>query len=114
MRGLLHHPECGRSVKALAHITGGGIPGNLPRALPESCGARIDKMAWPRPPVFELIRDWGKVSEREMFGVFNMGLGMIIVVSKRDEGRCRQVLGAADVYSIGEVVKGPHEVVFST
>jgi len=113
VRTLLHHPDCGKAVHALAHITGGGIAGNLPRILPEKCGARIDKMSWPRPPIFELLRDWGKVSEKEMFEVFNMGLGMIAVVDKRAESRCRDALGATGVYRIGEVVKGPHKVVWA-
>lgn len=110
IRGLLHHPDCRRAVRALAHVTGGGIAGNLTRILPESCGARIDPVSWPRPPVFALIRDWGRVSEKEMFQVFNMGLGMIAVVGKRDEARCRKALGSTDVYRIGEVLKGPHEI----
>jgi len=113
VRALLHHPDSGKAVHALAHITGGGIAGNLPRILPEKCGARIDKMSWPRPPIFELLRDWGKVSEKEMFEVFNMGLGMIAVVDKRAESRCRAVLGATGVYRIGEVVKGPRKVVWA-
>jgi len=113
VRALLHHPDYGKSVHALAHITGGGIAGNLPRRLPDKCGARIDKMSWPRPPIFELLRDWGKVSEKEMFEVFNMGLGMIAVVDKRAESRCRDALGATGVYRIGEVVKGPHKVVWA-
>jgi phosphoribosylformylglycinamidine cyclo-ligase len=66
--------------KAAAHITGGGIPGNLPRVLPEGLGARLDSAAWKVPPIFERIRARGRVSDDEMWGTFNMGLGMILVV----------------------------------
>ncbi len=114
VRGLLHHPDCRRAVRALAHVTGGGIAGNLSRVLPEGFGATIDKMSWPRPPVFALIQEWGGVSEKEMFDVFNMGLGMIVVVSKREEAGCRRALGSKNVYRIGEVVKGPHQVAWAS
>jgi phosphoribosylformylglycinamidine cyclo-ligase len=83
--------------KAAAHITGGGILGNLPRCLPEGLGARLDKRAWPVPAIFELIRRRGRVADDEMHGTFNMGLGMIVVVN-------RDAL-PADATVIGEVVR---------
>ncbi len=67
------------SVRSLAHITGGGIPGNLPRALPESLGAEIDLSAWTPPPIYPFLADAGNVSVEEMRRTFNMGLGMIAV-----------------------------------
>jgi len=70
--------------KGAAHITGGGILGNLARCLPEGLGARVDRGSWTVPPVFELIRKRGRVAEDEMFGTFNMGLGMIVVVDQAD------------------------------
>ena len=82
---------------AAAHITGGGIPGNLPRALPEGLGAVIRKSAWKPNPIFAEIRRRGNVSDDEMWGTFNMGLGMILVLDPKD------VPGRALV--VGEVVE---------
>jgi phosphoribosylformylglycinamidine cyclo-ligase len=91
--------------KAAAHITGGGILGNLPRCLPEGLGAQLDKKAWRVPAIFELIRKRGRVAEDEMRGTFNMGVGMIVVVGPRE------VPEGATI--IGEVVRqsGPDRVV---
>jgi len=69
------------AVNALAHITGGGFRGNLPRVLPEGLGARIQKGAWDVPALFRLIQRAGDVPEDEMYDTFNMGIGMIAVVS---------------------------------
>ena len=93
--------------KGAAHITGGGILGNLPRCLPDGLGARMNRTAWEAPPIFELIRRLGKVGDDEMFGTFNMGLGMILVVDPAD------VPDAAPV--VGEVVvqSGPDRVILS-
>jgi phosphoribosylformylglycinamidine cyclo-ligase len=66
--------------KAAAHITGGGILGNLPRCLPDGFGARLDSSSWQVPAIFELVRKRGKIAADEMFGTFNMGLGMILVM----------------------------------
>jgi phosphoribosylformylglycinamidine cyclo-ligase len=90
--------------KAAAHITGGGIPGNLPRALPEGLAARLDRGAWRVPPIFEKIRRRGRVSDDEMWGTFNMGLGMILVVDPKEV--------PSEALIVGEVVKqsGPERV----
>lgn len=66
--------------RALAHITGGGIGGNLPRVLPDGVIARVDRTTWPRPPIFDRIRRAGDVADDEMYRTFNMGLGLIAVV----------------------------------
>jgi len=71
-------------VKAAAHITGGGIPDNLPRALPPGVGAEIDLGSWQEPPVFRLIRAAGRVPEGDMRRTFNLGVGMILVVGAED------------------------------
>ena len=93
--------------KGAAHITGGGVTGNLPRCLPDGLGARIDREAWKAPPIFEKIRVRGRVSDDEMWGTFNMGLGMILAVDRDDVPR--------DALIVGEVVKqsGPDRVVYS-
>src|ERR1700674_5399881 len=66
--------------KGAAHITGGGILGNLPRCLPDGLGARLERKAWTEPPIFGLVRKRGRISDDEMLGTFNMGLGMIVGV----------------------------------
>lgn len=72
------------SLKAAAHITGGGLIDNLPRVLPADCDAQIDTTAWKVPPLFQLIGDAGKVPRDEMFQVFNMGIGMVLITSPAD------------------------------
>jgi len=96
------------SILALAHITGGGIPGNLPRSLPLGCGARIDRSTWAIPPLFQLIQDAGKVDEDEMFRVFNMGVGMIAAARKEQADCVIEAAKAAgvDAWIVGEVVEG--------
>jgi len=93
--------------KGAAHITGGGILGNLPRCLPEGLGARLNRAAWEVPPIFELIRKRGRIADDEMYGTFNMGLGMILVVAPADV--------PAGAVVVGEVVRqsGPDRVVIS-
>ncbi|MBM4126017.1 MAG: phosphoribosylformylglycinamidine cyclo-ligase [Nitrospira sp.] len=70
--------EC--PIKGIAHITGGGITENLPRVFPEGVGANIRRTAWPMPPIFDVMSRLGKVSREEMYRVFNMGIGLILVV----------------------------------
>ncbi|MFC1640034.1 phosphoribosylformylglycinamidine cyclo-ligase [Gemmatimonadota bacterium] len=95
-------------VVGLAHITGGGIPGNLPRSLPDGCGARIDKSSWSIPPLFRLLQDAGNVDEGEMFRVFNMGVGMIAAAPNDQVGPVCEAAAAAgiDAWVVGEVVAG--------
>jgi phosphoribosylformylglycinamidine cyclo-ligase len=71
-------------VKGLAHITGGGLVDNLPRVLPKNCDAVIDTASWKVPAIFRIIQEGGKVDPSEMYQVFNMGIGMTIVVSEKD------------------------------
>jgi phosphoribosylformylglycinamidine cyclo-ligase len=71
-------------IHALAHITGGGFAGNIPRVLPRGLGARVRKGAWPVPPLFRLIAKGGPVAEDEMYRTFNMGVGMVVVVAPED------------------------------
>ena len=79
--------------KAAAHITGGGILGNLPRSLPEGFAARLDRQSWKVPRIFEKIRSRGQVSDDEMWGTFNMGLGMILVMDRKDVSKGEMVVG---------------------
>jgi phosphoribosylformylglycinamidine cyclo-ligase len=98
-------------VKGLAHITGGGITGNVPRVLRDGLVAKINKASWPRPPVFEWLQRTGNVAEDEMFRVFNCGIGMVLVVSQQDAKRAAELLRAEGetVYEIGAVEKGAGE-----
>lgn len=94
-------------VKGLAHITGGGFIGNIPRILPEDLAAHLHKDSWDIPPVFKLIQEKGNVEEAEMYRVFNMGIGMVLICSK-------QVVTEVTVTSpqariIGEIVKTKNE-----
>ena len=79
--------------KGAAHITGGGILGNLPRCLPDGLGARLERKSWVEPPIFGLVRKRGKVSNDEMLGTFNMGLGMVLVMDGSDVPHGAQVVG---------------------
>ena len=88
-------------VKGLAHITGGGIAGNLERVLPAEFGARLDRAIWYEPPIFRLIQRRGEIESAEMFRVFNMGVGMIVVVAAADAAALCAALDGAE--RIGEV-----------
>ncbi len=96
----------GGRVKAMAHVTGGGIEGNLPRALPAGTGARIDCRSWPIPNVFQVLAEGGGVKKREMFRVFNMGVGMILVASPDDANDLLAVLGEG-AWALGQVTSTP-------
>ena len=98
-------------VKAMAHITGGGLIGNVPRVLPQGTKATIRKSAWPRPALFEWLQREGGVAEHEMHRVFNCGIGMVLVVAPEDAAGATQLLRAAgeSVYAIGRVEAGREE-----
>jgi phosphoribosylformylglycinamidine cyclo-ligase len=95
-------------VKGLSHVTGGGIPENLGRILPEGLGAEIDAGAWPRPPIFDLIAAKGPVERAEMERTFNMGIGMIAVVAPGDVAATLALLEREGhrAYEIGRIVSG--------
>ena len=92
-------------VRAMAHVTGGGIAGNLPRVLPGGLGARIDCGSWTVPNVFRQLAKGGGVALPEMYRVFNMGVGMILVVPRAHEGEILRELGD-EARVVGEVVNG--------
>ncbi len=98
-------------VKGLAHITGGGLVGNVPRVLPRGTRAVIDASSWPRPPLFRWLQQQGSVAEEEMHRVFNCGIGMVAVVAAADAKRAAGKLRAAGetVYEIGTVEKAKGE-----
>jgi len=96
-------------VKGLAHITGGGLTGNVPRILPKKTRAVIRKASWPQPEVFGWLQRAGNVAEDEMHRVFNCGIGMVVVVAPGDARRAMQQLRASGetAYAIGTIEKGP-------
>jgi phosphoribosylamine--glycine ligase/phosphoribosylaminoimidazole synthetase len=103
-------PVLGRNlVKALAHLTGGGIFDNLPRVLPEGCAAEIDRAAWPVTPLFSLLAEAAGSSDDELFRTFNMGVGMVLVCAPECEGAVREAI-AEPVHSLGRLVAGPRRV----
>ncbi len=91
------------STKAIAHITGGGFVGNIPRILPEGVAAHIKKHSWDILPIFKLIQKEGDIKEAEMYQVFNMGIGMTIVCSPQQVAKIVGILPQAKV--IGEIIK---------
>ena len=99
-------------IKGLAHITGGGLTDNIPRILPEGTAVKIRKDSWRKPPLFELMRRLGNVSEPEMYRTFNVGVGMVIVCSASDAEAIASHLEneGETVYEIGNVVTGNREV----
>jgi phosphoribosylformylglycinamidine cyclo-ligase len=102
-------------VHAMAHITGGGITGNLRRVLPEDCRAVIRPGAWPVPPVFRLIREGGGVVEDEMYRTFNMGIGLVIVVAPEHTEHASRLLASfgETVFVIGEIQAGSRGVEYA-
>lgn len=93
----------GGMIKGLAHITGGGLNDNLPRVLPKNCDAVIDTKSWRVPHIFKLLEQKGNVNRKEMFQVFNMGIGMAAIVSERDAKRAMSILRAKP---IGRIERG--------
>ena len=90
-------------IKAMAHITGGGFVGNVPRILPQGVAAHLDRGSWEVPPIFKLIQKEGNIAEPEMYRVFNMGIGMAVVCSPQDVAKLSRIVPEAKV--IGRIVK---------
>ncbi len=86
----------------MAHITGGGLIENVPRVLPQGVAARFQGRSWTVPPIFQLVQQRGKVDQDEMYRVFNMGIGMVLICSPQDVNQLTGQLPEAKV--IGEVV----------
>ncbi|PYL53773.1 MAG: phosphoribosylformylglycinamidine cyclo-ligase [Verrucomicrobia bacterium] len=98
-------------IKGLAHITGGGLIGNLPRILPKSCDAVVDTKSWRVPPIFQILQRNGDVDPAEMYQVFNMGIGMVAIVSEGDVSRTMLILKAKRIGRI-ELGRGKTKLVF--
>jgi phosphoribosylformylglycinamidine cyclo-ligase len=99
------------TIKAFAHITGGGFVDNIPRVLPRTCDVLIHKGSWDVLPIFKLLQSAGGVPEDELYQVFNMGIGMVVLVAGDQAEKVMKFLGAQGqkAWRIGEVVKGKGE-----
>ena len=113
VRNVLAHYRVKNIVRGMAHITGGGLPGNLPRILPKECQAVIKKDSWPKPPIFDLLAEWGPVDEEEMYRVFNMGIGYVLVVRPTFADSILVQLKRAKqpAYLIGRIRRGSKKVI---
>jgi phosphoribosylformylglycinamidine cyclo-ligase len=99
-------------VRAFSHVTGGGIPGNLVRILPEHVDAVVDRSTWRPQPIFDLIQAKGRIEDTEMEATFNMGVGMFTIVSSDDADRAMAYLTGRGVeaWQVGEVIEGTGQV----
>lgn len=109
---VLHKHKTKKILKGMAHITGGGLLDNIPRILPDGCAVTLEKSRWIVPKIFEIIQDVGGISNQEMFHVFNMGIGMVLIVSESDVEKVLNDLKHAKEPGtvIGEVTKGARTV----
>ena len=94
-------------IHAICHITGGGFDENIPRVLKENQSVEIFENSWEKPPIFNFLEKWGNVPHREMFNIFNMGIGMILVVKPEDAAQTVEILKncGETVFEIGKVVE---------
>jgi phosphoribosylformylglycinamidine cyclo-ligase len=99
-------------VKALAHITGGGLLENLPRVLPQGCRAEVDSQSWEWPAIFNYLQEQGNVATREMYRTFNCGVGMVVCVARENSEQALAVLkkGGHDAWELGRITGGEREV----
>ncbi|HET7184725.1 MAG TPA: phosphoribosylformylglycinamidine cyclo-ligase [Terriglobales bacterium] len=105
----------GDAVSAMAHITGGGITGNLPRALPKGTAAVVEMGTWPVQPIFQHLQQLGSIPQDEMMRTFNMGIGMILVVPPKKFKKVQTVLERVGekAFTMGRIVKGERKVLYS-
>ncbi len=102
-------------INGMAHITGGGFPDNIPRVLPKTVNVEIDRNAWEVPTIFRFIQNQGKVDRDEMYRVFNMGIGFVVIVAKRDLEKATNILKAVHqpYHVIGVCRKGTGIVTYA-
>ena len=110
---LLSHYKVKKIVHSMAHITGAGLPGNVCRVIPKNCDAVIKKASWPVPKIFTFLQDKGPVEENEIFNVFNMGIGFVLVVAEDfADSIAKQLAGFGEtVYRIGRITSGSGQVI---
>lgn len=110
LQNLISHPS--QPIKALIHITGGGFIENIPRVLSDNLTANIHKNAWTIPPLFQLIQKMGDISDTNMYRIFNMGIGMIMIVDTNDVAMTQKLL-SEESWVIGELTTGNKTVVIN-
>jgi phosphoribosylformylglycinamidine cyclo-ligase len=110
---LLSQYKVKKVVHGMAHITGGGLVGNIPRVLPKDCDAVIQTSTWPRHKIFDFLQNKGPVEDQEMYRVFNMGIGFVLIVAEDFAGSIEKKLTryAEKVYRIGRITTGTGKVV---
>ena len=115
VRTILTYYKVKSVVHGIAHITGGGLQENLARILPPGVGVTIDRGGWPVPLVFTWLQQLGEVDDAEMFGVFNMGIGLVLIVSPYYAESIQQQLANVGLASwlIGRAVEGNQAVVWA-
>jgi phosphoribosylformylglycinamidine cyclo-ligase len=110
---LLSHYKVKKIVHGMAHITGGGLPANIPRVLPQNCDAVLKKESWPMQKIFTFLQAKGPVEEAEMYNVFNMGIGYVLIVAEDFADSIAEKLTSygEKVYTIGRITTGTGKVV---
>ncbi len=113
VKPILDARRAGIDIHGMAHITGGGLPENLPRCLGAGQSVQIDSNSWVIPPIFQWIAETGQVSVESMFNTFNMGIGFVVLVPPAQSEQTRSWFESQDIaaYAIGEVIEGVGEVV---
>lgn len=116
VKSIYHNYRVKRIVHGIAHITGGGLIDNPPRILPDGCSIRLNRGSWPIPPVFPWLQQLGSVEQAEMDRVFNMGIGLVVIVAEHFADAIVRRLTSRRVnipaWVIGEVVTGDKAVVW--
>jgi phosphoribosylformylglycinamidine cyclo-ligase len=110
---LLSQYKVKKTVHGMAHITGGGLVGNIPRVLPKNCNAVIKKESWPKHKIFSFLQKAGPVEEDEMYRVFNMGVGFVLIVAEDFANAIARKLAryGEKVYRIGRITSGTDKVI---
>ncbi len=115
VRTMLEYYKVKNVIKGIAHITGGGLPGNIPRILPPSCSVELNSKKWKVHPIFRLLQEWGGIDGNEMYRVFNMGLGLVVIVAPYYAAAVAKRIRRAGfkAWLVGKVVEGAREVAVS-
>lgn len=102
-------------IKGMAHITGGGLQGNLNRVLPANCDAQISKATWPVLPIFNFLKKAGNIDPDDIYSAFNMGIGYVLVVDEKDADNIEKAFTYLNekVYRIGEIIEGSGKVILT-
>ena len=103
----------GAKVNGMVHITGGGFYDNIPRVLPKGTRAVLDADKWPMLPIFPFLQREGGVEAHEMYRTYNCGLGMLLIMSREEAEKAKEILAAIEepVYEVGEIAKGEQDVI---